>query len=430
MPSAPGLPGAVCYDNPAKPGVLHHEVGCGNGWDDDIDGLTDGADPDCASPNRIWLDTTGRAPGALCVWPSCGAVGSSELAQCSSGVGGCFDAACHSTICFPNAGGCAGLTPAQGICKWWHAPRDLDLSCGINELIDRPEGSTCGAGCSCRDGAAEEFLCKDGRDNDYDGLIDEDDADCMRVPGQRCVPARFNGAPDPGDHDRRISGFVGDEDQCVGADVCWCADANCTRGACLDDQSSCVTSSTFFCNAYPNASATSCGVPTRRPDGVAGYPPAPFASKCQAGNLTALGAKQPGEGCSVWSECASGQCSCGNADCSARVCWAPEDCAGNLCQYRVDASTCRPLVSTAAAPVACGGGDFMGIDLRSSCRCLADAAGTMSMHEADCDDGVSNDWSPPSVGSSGDVMSDWNDYDCLGLGSPWHIAMYIRYALF
>jgi hypothetical protein len=421
-----GLPGATCYAATPEEGVIGHEIACNNRDDDDEDKLIDAADPDCMTPNTIWTQTTGRAAGSLCQWPSCSAGSPGGVVQCASGVGGCFDQACHSTICWPNAGDCALASPSGSICKWWHTGRDLDHSCGINELVERPNGSDCGPGCSCLGGFAEEFLCADGRDNDFDGLIDTADSDCLRGPGERCMAGRPNGGPDLGDRERLISGFVGEEDQCTGPDTCWCADTACSRGVCLDDQADCFEDAAFLCNAYPRATATGCGSPTARADGVAAYPAFPPAGVCKAGVGTVLGTKGLGETCTAWHECASALCACGNEDCSARVCWQAGDCANDLCQYRVDATSCLPTSSP--QPFPCAGGEIMGIDLRQSCACAIApmTTGPNVMTEVACDDGISNDWPSPSSGHSADLDADWLDPDCHGF-TNFHLQVFLRY---
>jgi hypothetical protein len=197
---------------------------------------------------------------------------------------------------------------------------------------------------------------------------------------------------------------------------------------CLDDASSCVADGSFSCNAYPSASAAGCGAPAARLDGTWAYPPDPRQGTCRGGVAVELGTKQPGESCSAWHECESAHCGCGSADCSARVCWAPGDCGGDLCKHRVDAATCAALVPSGGVQLACGGGDFMGVDLRGSCVCEPQQDGSIRMREAACDDGISNDWAQSNDPTD---RPDWHDADCLipALGSDislWQFSVAFR----
>lgn len=425
--AALGNPLAVCYDDGG--GTALHEAVCDNSFDDDADGLTDAADPDCqAGSGDFFHDFVGRGVRAMCQADACGSADGGGTSQCASGAGGCFDAACHLHQCWPNAGECAGRTRAEAECKWWDSAFDLDDSCDAGELFDRPDGSHCGFGCTCQGGVASEFLCGDGRDNDFDGAVDAADPDCMRQHGDPCIMIRFNGAPDAGNADALFSGANGNTDQCEGAGVCWCADADCDSGVCLGAQADCVANGSFLCNSYPTPDATNCGTPTARTAGDELLPGAAVLGTCSAGVFIPMGAKQAGEACSSWSECASGYCECGDAACASRVCWDLTDCGGHFCAYRVDGSTCAPL-DVGSEPVYCGGGAIGPLDTTGKCGC---AEGGI-MVELDCDDGITNDW--PQTLSTGirDTAPDWQDVDCYFnfLGGPttaWQESIEARYS--
>lgn len=122
--------------------VLPKETACFDGIDNDGDGLTDCADPDCAGAVGGSCDT--GIPGVCAVGQT----------QCVNGA-----AACVQTV-FPSP-----ETIAAGTCN-----DGLDNNC--NGLVDAAD-----PGCQ----VATE-ICNDGIDNDGDGLIDCADPDCANNP--------------------------------------------------------------------------------------------------------------------------------------------------------------------------------------------------------------------------------------------------------
>ena len=420
-----GSPISSCYNDGT--GTVPHEAACFNQVDDDFDGLIDSDDPDCQpGTGDFWITAVDRPVRGQCSLGLCGASDASGASQCESGVGGCFDGECHSTICWPDAGECANQSTAETLCKWWDSAFDLDDTCEAAELIDRPDGSLCGPGCICEGAIGSEFLCADGRDNDLDGLLDGADPDCQRQHGDSCYVGHFNGAPDPGNGNASYSGYAADTDQCEGLDHCWCADADCTTGVCLDDQSDCISGALHWCNSYAAPTETDCGTAVPRTAGAIAAPSFPGAGGCDGGFIVPVGAGQPGETCNDWYDCESTFCLCGSDDCSQKVCWAGGDCAGNACFYRVSDSECQPVLPD-TDPIACGGGDYGGVDTTGKCQCLAGGV----MAEIDCNDGISNDWPQWIGGPQFDSNADWSDIDCYlpieGTAAPWALSIHERY---
>jgi hypothetical protein len=155
------------------------ELMCNDGVDNDRDGKTDCDDPDCA----------GMACGmGGCV---CSGHGKQEIA-CADGVDNdgdgltdCLDPDCAGQLCkpMPTAFTCVGTSCACGdggiVAETGVLCRDrVDNDC--NGLVDCQEaacnGQSCaldgGAGCLCTGGAAKETLCADRKDNDNDGFTD------------------------------------------------------------------------------------------------------------------------------------------------------------------------------------------------------------------------------------------------------------------
>jgi subtilisin family serine protease len=103
-----------CQDVPTCTITEYPEVSCGDGADNDCDGLTDGVDPDCGG----------------------------------------------SMVCtnYPDRGSCAN-----------------DVNC---EWIGSPKNGYCDDAAGCQITEDPEVTCSDGLDNDCDGNIDSNDSDC------------------------------------------------------------------------------------------------------------------------------------------------------------------------------------------------------------------------------------------------------------
>jgi hypothetical protein len=135
---------------------------CGNGIDDDGNGLIDCADPACA-------------PGPTTY---CGAAGAKVRMVCTAGVGGA-----------PNFCGCPSANPAD--CVDCTVAANAGLQCRTSQTGiggATVYGACTGGACTCT-GSGKETSCGDGIDNNCNGLIDCDDPDCQPVgatPGGTC----------------------------------------------------------------------------------------------------------------------------------------------------------------------------------------------------------------------------------------------------
>ncbi len=139
------------------------ETSCADGWDDNYNGLTDCADPDC---NGL----TCSAGGATCASSICGCTGAARETNC--GDGGDED--------------CDGMVDCAD-------PDCEGATCGTGS------GVTCSGGaCPCPDGLYETE-CGDGADGDCDGMTDCADPDCVghicTTEGFTCTPTMMCACP-------------------------------------------------------------------------------------------------------------------------------------------------------------------------------------------------------------------------------------------
>ncbi len=120
---------------------------CDNGRDDECDGLTDGADPDCAVPGcSDYTNRTDCRADSTCEW-----------------VGG------------KNNGSCQDAQTCT-------ITEDPEVSCsdGVDNDCD---GNTDSSDADCGGGTSEPEICDDGIDNDLDGKTDcSDKKDCGKDP--------------------------------------------------------------------------------------------------------------------------------------------------------------------------------------------------------------------------------------------------------
>ena len=147
--------GQVCNQNqPAGTEGPFNTPTCGDGLDNDCDGLTDANDPDCTPVPEICDDGIDNSGNGLidCADP-----------DCDGFVGGACDTG--------NPGVCSAGTTA---CR------------GLQEFCDQNQQAI-------PEGPFDSPTCSDGLDNDCDGLIDTADPDCA-IPPEVCD----NGSDDNG----------------------------------------------------------------------------------------------------------------------------------------------------------------------------------------------------------------------------------------
>jgi hypothetical protein len=100
-----------------------------------------------------------------------------------NGLTDCMDPSCNGKFC---GDGCACKTPGKSEVNCSDGvdnDDDMQIDCADTDCLDQP----CGTGCSCASGGGKkESSCNDAKDNDGDGLIDCADPDCVN---QYCTPA-------------------------------------------------------------------------------------------------------------------------------------------------------------------------------------------------------------------------------------------------
>jgi hypothetical protein len=150
-PACAGLPNCGCVPNPLG-------EDCHNGLDDDCDGKADCSDPKCMGT------------------PACGCT-VSEVGQCDDG----FDDDCDGKIDCDDAD-CFGTSTCQ--CKATPESCDNGKDDDCDLLVDCADPECIGSfACKCQPPGAAE-VCSDGVDNDCDGKVDCADPDCL--PSASC----------------------------------------------------------------------------------------------------------------------------------------------------------------------------------------------------------------------------------------------------
>ena len=223
-----------CDPNACTPDEPGTEVTCDDGNDNDCDGLIDGADPDCQvcvpdeTPEQSCFDgndndcdeqidcaDTADCEGAIGALTTCG-VGACESTgnvTCSGGA--------QSDTCTPGTPGvegpegdatctdgidndCDGLTDAndpdcQGavVCSNITTKGDCN-NAATCEWIGSPKNGFCQEIATCTPDEDPEVSCTDGNDNDCNGDIDCNDANCSGDPACQTT-CNNDGVCDPGE---------------------------------------------------------------------------------------------------------------------------------------------------------------------------------------------------------------------------------------
>jgi putative metal-binding protein len=379
------------------------EVSCGDGFDNDCDGLSDCADPDCAgdvcnsAPSTTGGTTTGtcNATTKACVCTST----SETAAKCAD----TLDNDCDGLIDGEDAN-CVGM-PCDTRGNLWSAP-----VAGV---------STCSV-CSGNGGSVQvmETDCADGHDNDCDGLADCGDPDCATstyacknatfptAPGWICSAAQSTCSTCTGNGGASESAEAtcgdGFDNDCDGTTDC--GDVNCRNQAC----------NAFGMKCTNNVSANTCTVcsaaPAEQPKelscGDAVDNDCDGRLDCADVDCQPAGAT-PGKSCGASGRLctAAGACACsgngGVAEAAEATCGDGKD---NDCDGLADCTDpdCQPAGAFAGG--ACGANGRL-CTAAGACACSGNG-GVAQAAEASCSDGFDNDC---------DGTTDCADTTCAGV---------------
>jgi hypothetical protein len=283
------------------------ETSCGDGLDNDCNGLIDCDDPGCqpvgnapgkaCNPARAGLACSApAATGGVSTCSVCAPGGSFLNAQpvetkCSdgidndcSGLADCLDPNCASKllVCGLNGERCTGdfqcrcpdtsgieLNCADGL------DNDCDgkVDCADSDCSAKPcgpNGRTCSGGlCACPGGQLKETSCNDGFDNDCDGLVDCADPDCQpTAPGGADGKVCSSGAGRVGEKCDSLGrcacpgGQVAESTCADGLDndcdgLVDCADPDCLGRACGTSGQTCGTTGVTGCSC-PGGTTETC----------------------------------------------------------------------------------------------------------------------------------------------------------------------------
>jgi len=194
-----------CFESPTQ---------CGDGVDNDNDGATDCADPDCNSHSC-------GPHGLICANNACACPYSGHentASECQDttdndcdGLHNCADPNCNSVTCGLNGRQCniatqtcecplGGVENTQTLCSD-NLDNDCDgsidcgdsscnhVTCGVNGLWCNNGNCECSGNGGTPQGA--ESLCADGADNDCDGFTDCADQNCHQNPPTHCNRANW-----------------------------------------------------------------------------------------------------------------------------------------------------------------------------------------------------------------------------------------------
>jgi RHS repeat-associated protein len=437
------------------------EGACADRLDDDFDGVTDCADPDCAQDGSCLV-------GAPCTSDDeCALLGDEDhsaycdmwsypggycIRQCDPTIG---DAACPAgTRCSEDFWFCVPNCDEDGAClRADHACQDANVF-GSDEETCRP---TCGqASCQldlhcdaatnlCLECQASDTSC-DGADNDCDGAIDEDfvperstcgEGGCGRTGTVSCVAGHFVDSCTPGT-DCESGCTDGDDDD--GDALVDCDDTDCSRqpecahvgSPCVDD-SQCEHAATQFSGAWCLTDVPG-GYCVLGCDPFAVEDSCPAGSYCQSDSYLCMAACDASGDCSdehqhcvappEYPESAERICSPTCAEgCRAGQRCVPDlslcvDCASDDTTCDGQDDDCDGVVDDDVAPTpsTCGTG---GCKRDGVVRCvdgqLSDTCTPGVECEIDCANGADED---------GDTQVDCDDHDCSAtpecatIGSP------------
>ena len=164
------------------------ETSCGDGIDNNCNGLIDCDDPDC----QPVANTPGQAcdpthPGLTCSAPL--TVGGTSTCSVCAPLGSLLNAQAVETKCGDGIDNdCSGQADCQD-------PNCMGQTCGVHGLACGVLSGSVVCRCSGNGGPVEspETTCNDGKDNDCNGLVDCDDPACQGVTagtlGAACNPA-------------------------------------------------------------------------------------------------------------------------------------------------------------------------------------------------------------------------------------------------
>ncbi len=334
--------GSVCVRHRCLP----LEV-CGNGTDDDRDGLVDCADRDCANDaactQRCCFDTianqcvTSCCQNGACLgncycgtaWCTRCAGGGTET-QCGDGVDNdgdgfvdCRDPDCASS---------ATCAPAREVCS---NGQDDDgdglVDCADSDCAADPVacpsccfvtiGQQCVPSC-CQNGVcqgncfcspqlctmcqpATPEVCNDGTDNDRDGLVDCADPDC--ASSTHCAPPSAETLCSDGiDNDRDGLADCRDTD-CQSTSACTCTGACCFPKCAANEELECLGANICgypcSCKPKPNRWFLTCGDPVCRGHTITGVRACTAAELAGAACPTNGDQCDPSDGCNALLRC-------------------------------------------------------------------------------------------------------------------------------
>ncbi|MBK9519010.1 MAG: Ig-like domain-containing protein [Anaeromyxobacter sp.] len=391
---------ATCLGNGGAPEVA--EVSCGDGFDNDCDGVSDCADPDCAGDVCLTApSTTGGLTTGTCsaTTQACTCTAVAETgARCGNGLDD----------------DCDGLIDCED-------PNCQDLGAG-GQACDTL-GHTCSAAvagvstcttCTGNGGAAQgaEADCADGNDNDCDGLRDCADTDCAAaqavcsVTFKTCSAATNQCVCQGPEAARELTCGDGQDNDCDGKIDC--ADTDCATRACTAFGSTCSATQVGTCTCSGNGGAPQQGAETTCSDGRDND--CDGVADCNDSNCgptpgTSYGVQCSGTATNVLRCDGLAQCACtGNGgtpepveqscgdtrdnDCDGLVDCADPDCGARACN-----AAGRTCTSLAGVSNTC-----------SVCTPPGAPAIAAEVAEGTCGDGRDNDC---------DGTADCNDTDCV-----------------